>query len=163
MKLLPITSAFLFFSQFLSLTGQAQNVIDSTISKDTQFELVNDTLVSASGLKIYPGQKFILGNPAGANGRYRAIISKYAALVPNIWGKNNGYENMIENYVSTKKSKKQVEALAPPGQVYTLGKGGKKQFQFYFTMLLSDTNDYQCDILLALRLRELVFQSLLDL
>lgn len=160
MKLLPITSAFLFFTLFLSLTSQAQNGIDSTISKDTQFELVNDTLVSASGLKIYPGQKFILGNPAGANGRYRAIISKYAALVPNIWGKNNGYENMIENYVSTKKSKKQVEALAP-GQVYTLGKigkGGKKQFQFYFTMLLSDTNDYQCDILLALRLKELVFQ-----
>ena len=157
---LSINVAFPFFVLFMSSTAHAQNSIDSTMTKDTKFELANDTLTSPLGLKIYPGQKFMLGNGVGPNGRYRSIISKYAALVPNIWGHNNGYEYLIENYVDNKKGKKQLEALAP-GQVFTLGKivkAGKNQFQFYFTSLSSETNDYRCDILLALRFKELLFQ-----
>ena len=160
MKFLPITLTFLYFALFVSSSAHAQNSIYSTITEDTKFELANDTLISPSGLKIYPGQKFMLGNGVGPNGRYRSIISKYAALVPNIWGRNNGYEYLIENYVDNKKGKKQLEVLAP-GQVYTLGKivkSGKKQFQFYFTSLSSEANDYRCDILLGLRLKELWFQ-----
>lgn len=116
--------------------------------------------MSPSGLKIYPGQKFRLGNGAGRNGRYRSIISKYAALVPNIWGGNNGYEYLIENYVDNKKGKKQLELLIP-GQVFTIGKivkTGKKQFQFYLANVFTGVGDYRCDILLALRLKELAFK-----
>lgn len=160
MKFLSISLTYLCLALFMSPFAHAQNSIDSTITKNTKFELVNDTLISSSGLKIYLGQKFILGNGVRANGRYRSIISKYAALVPNIWGGNNGYEYLIENYVDNKKGRKQLEALAT-GQVFTLGKivkTGKKEFQFYITSLSSDTNDYRCDILLALRLKELWFQ-----
>jgi hypothetical protein len=160
MKFLSITLTFLYFVLFVSSSGHAQNSIDSTITEDTKFELLNDTLISPSGLKIYSGQKITLGNGVGPNGRYRSIISKYAVLVPNIWGRNNGYENLIENYVDNKKGKKQLEALIP-GQVFSLGKivkTGKTQFQFYFTSLSSEANDYRCDILLALRLKELWFQ-----
>src|SRR5687767_9409201 len=98
MKFLSITLTFLYFALFVSSSAHAQNSIDSTITEDTKFELANDTLLSASGLKIYPGQKFTLGNGVGPHGRYRSIVSKYAALVPNIWGRNNGYEYLIENY-----------------------------------------------------------------
>jgi len=160
MKLLSLILACFYFTLFLSPSAHAQISTDSTITEDTKFELVNDTLTSASGLKIYPGQKFTLGNGARPDGRYRSIISKYAALVPNIWGRNNGYEYLIENYVDNKKGKKELQALAP-GQVFTLGKItklGKKQFQFYFSSLSSEANDYRCDILLALRLKELWFQ-----
>jgi hypothetical protein len=79
--------------------------------------------------------------------------------VPNIWGRNNGYEYLIENYVDNKKGRKQLAALAP-GQVFTLQrivKMGKDKFQFYYAGLSSETNDYRCDILLALRLKELSF------
>lgn len=160
MKYLSITLTFLYFLLFVPSFAHAQNSIDSTIMEDTKFELVNDTLTSASGLKLYPGQKFTLGNGVGPNGRYRSIISKYAALVPNIWGRNNGYEYLIENYVDNKKGKKQLQALTP-GQVFTLGKivkSGTKHFQFYLTSLNSEANDYRCDILLALRLKELWFE-----
>ena len=153
-------SLILIFSLFMSSPALAQTSADSTITENTKFELANDTLVSQSGLKIYPGQKFTLGKGVGPNGRYRSIISKYAALVPNIWGRNNGYEYLIENYVDNKKGKKQLEALAP-GQAFTLGKivkAGKNQFQFYLTSLSSESNDYRCDILLSLRLKELLFQ-----
>jgi hypothetical protein len=160
MKLVPIPLALFCLALLISPSAHAQNSIDSTITADTKFELVNDTLTSSSGLKIYPGQKFRLGNGAGPDGRYRSIVSKYAALVPNIWGRNNGYEYLIENYVDNKKGKKQIAALAP-GQAFTLGKiakAGKNQFMFYFTSLSSEANDYRCDILLALKLKELLFQ-----
>lgn len=160
MKFLSITLAFLCFSLFVSSSANSQNSIDSVITENIKFELAHDTLTSPSGLKIYPGQKFTLGNGVGPNGRYRSIISKYAALVPNIWGRNNGYEYLIENYVDNKKGKKQIGALAP-GQVFTLGKivkAGKNQFQFYLAGLSSESNDYRCDILLALQLKELLFQ-----
>ena len=160
MKFISLALAFLYFALFISSSVHAQNGIDSSITEDTKFELAKDTLTSPSGLKIYPGLKFTLGNGVGPNGHYRSIISKYAALVPNIWGRNNGYEYLIDNYVDNKKGKKQLEALAP-GQVFTLGKivkAGKNQFQFYFASISSETNDYRCDILLALRLKELTFQ-----
>lgn len=160
MKFLSVSLSFLYFALFVSSSVHAQNSIDSAITEYTKFELANDTLSSPSGLKIYPGQKFTLGIGVGPNGRYRSIISAYAALVPNVWGRNNGYEHMIENYVDNKKGKKQLKALAP-GQVFTLGKivkTGKKQFQFYYTSLSSEANAYRCDILLALRLKELWFQ-----
>ncbi len=69
-------------------------------------------------------------------------------------------EYLIENYVDNKKGKKQLEALAA-GQVFTIGKivkVGKNKFQFYLTGLSSEIGDYRCDILLALRLKELTFQ-----
>lgn len=160
MKFLSVTLASCYCILILSSSVYAQNSIDSTITKDTKFYLANDTLISASGLKIYPGQKLILGEGSAHNGRYRSIVSKYAALVPNIWGRNNGYEYLIENYTDNKKGRKQMEALMP-GQVFTIGKItriGKNQFLFYFTGLSSDTNDYRCDILLALGSKELLFQ-----
>ncbi len=159
MKSLITKLALIYCALSISYSVHAQINIDSTIIDVAKFELVNDTLTAASGLKIYPGQKFRLGYGAGHNGCYRSIISKYAALVPNIWGHNNGYEYLIENYVDNKKGKKQLQALAP-GQIFTLGKilkAGKKQFVFYYSSLSSETNVYRCDILLALQLKELLF------
>lgn len=153
-------SIILAFAILMFSSAHAQKSTDSTITENTKFELSNDTLISSFGLKIYSGQKFTLGKGVGSNGRYRSIISKYAALVPNIWGRNNGYEYLIENYVDNKKGEKQLEALTP-GLEFTIGKivkAGKNQFQFYLTSLSSEANDYRCDILLALRLKELLFQ-----
>lgn len=160
MKFISKTLNTVFFSLILSLTAHAQIGTDSTITEETKFEFADDTLTSLTGLKIYSGQKFILGIGAGPNGRYRSIISKYAALVPNIWGHNNGYKYLIENYVDNKKGKKQLEALTE-GQVFTIGKiakAGKKQFQFYIASLSSEAGEYRCDILLALQLKELTHQ-----
>jgi hypothetical protein len=160
MKFLSTPKSLLYFVICISSSAYTQNSFDSTITKETKFELKNDTLTSMLGLRIYSGQKFILGNGAGLNSRYRSIISKYAALVPNIWGRNNGIENLIENFVDNKKGKKQLEALTP-GQVFTFGKinkVGKKEFEFYLTSITSEYKVYRCDILLALQLKELLFQ-----
>lgn len=151
-------SAFFFF-YCISIHAYSQKSIDSSFYRDIKFELTNDTLTSPDGLIIYSGQKFKLGKGAGTEGRYRSIVSKYAAMVPNIWGGNNGYEYLIENYVDNKKGRKELEALEP-GQVFTLRKivkAGKNKFEFYFARITSETEEYRCDVLLALRLKELLF------
>ncbi len=160
MKFPSVTLACLCLTFFVSSSIHAQNSIDSTIPGAANFELRGDTLISPAGLKIYPGQKCTLGAGAGPNGSYRSIISKYAALVPNIWGGNNGYQFLIENYVDNKKGQKQLQALTS-GQTVTIGKitkTGTKQFRFYLTTLHFEADDYRSDILLALQLKELVLE-----
>jgi hypothetical protein len=159
MKYLPIILVKLFIAILISQTTFAQKSKDTEINKDTKFVVVNDTLISESGRKIFVGQKLKLGKPSGNNNSYRSIISKYAALVPNIWGNNNGLKHLIENYVDNKKGKKQLAELIP-GQIFTIGKivkTGKKEFQFYYGKLLTESTNYGCDILFALELGELTF------
>jgi hypothetical protein len=78
----------------------------SSIAYGMTLELKNDTLVSDKGQKFYVGQQLILGQPDRADGLYRSIISSKAAIVPAIWGQDKRYEYPIENYVDSKKIKK---------------------------------------------------------
>ncbi len=131
------------------------------ISADMVFELKNDTLFSNTGLKIFVGQKFILGEAAGANG-YRSIISKKTAIVPSIWGQNKNYENAIENHVQPKKETAKLKVDLVPGiamsvkKIY-LDRTGKPHF--YCIWLLSKKDNYRCDIKLALQLKELLLEQ----
>lgn len=140
----------------------AQSSTDSLFGKGINAELRNDTLFVGSGIIIYPGQQFVVGTGARVDGGYRTIISKYAAIVPTIWGHNSKYEYDIENVVDSKKGR-QLLAELKPGQILTIGKigkGGKKEYQYYSATLLSDGKElkYRCDILVALRLKELLLQ-----
>jgi len=103
----------------------------------------------------------IIGNASGEAGHYRAIISKKAAIVPSIWGQDKRYENAIENYVDTKKSKEKLKKSLIPGNKLTINKIGLSKTgkpYFYFVSLLSDVDRYNCDIKLALILKELLLQ-----
>ncbi|MBN9297143.1 MAG: hypothetical protein J0I41_09030 [Filimonas sp.] len=158
-------SAILFISTFTLLAIHSTSIYgktkpDSLITAGMTFELRNDTLVANSGLLIFVGQKFLIGNSTGKEGQYRSIISKKAAIVPSIWGQDKRYENAIENYVDSKKNKEKVKASLIPGNLLTiksikLSKVGKPHF--YIASLSSPSDDYNCDIKLALRLGELLF------
>ncbi len=152
-------SKVLFYILFL-LTVSSSIANGQTLGADAkQYELKNDTLFSASGIKIFSGQKLQLGNATGYNGLYRSIISKWAAVVPRIWGKNPNFENDIENHVDNKKGKASLKKLIP-GQFYTVGKirlmGYKNKYHYYLVTLVSDAGEYKADISLALQLRELL-------
>lgn len=158
-KLILISLAFLIICFRNSVYGQSNT--DSLINSGMTFELKNDTLFSNTGLNIYAGQKFILGNAAGEEGRYRSIISRKAAIVPSIWGQNKQYENAIENYVDSKKNKEKLKRSLIPGKELTiqrmgLSKTGKPHF--YIVALSSGSDGYNCDIKLALLLNELLLQ-----
>ena len=153
-----------FFAVFLIVliynSAQGQTDSDSLINMSMTFELKNDTLYSNTGLKFYKGQKLIIGNNAGANRRYRSILSDRAALVPSIWGQDKRYNYAIENYVDSKKNREKMKKLIP-GQVLTitgigLSKTGKPHF--YSAGLTSGADRYYCDLKLALNLRELLIQ-----
>ena len=125
------------------------------------FGLNGDTLFSNTGLKIFVGQKLIIGNASGEAGQYRSIISKKAAIVPSIWGQDTRFEYAIENYVDSKKSKEKVKKSLIPGSLLTikgivLSKTGKPHF--YLVALSSDSDGYKCDIKLALVLKEILLQ-----
>lgn len=124
-------------------------------------ELKNDTLFSNTGLYFFVGQKLIIGNAAGESGYYRSVIYKNAAIVPSIWGQDMRYENAIENHVNKKKSREKVKSTLLPGNLLTVKKisfckTGKPYF--YLVSLSSDSDSYNCDVKLALVLKELLLQ-----
>ena len=125
------------------------------------FTLKKDTLISNTGLKIYVGLKLIIGNASGNEGQFRSIISKNAAIVPSIWGQDKRYENAIENYEDSRKSKENLKSTLIPGTVVTIKKihfctTGRPHF--YLVKISSDLDSYNCDIKLALKLKELLLQ-----
>jgi hypothetical protein len=125
------------------------------------FELKKDTLFSNTGLKIYVGKKFVLGKPAGEEGRYRSIISKKAALVPSIWGQNKNFEYAIENYVDSKKDKEKLKNSLIQGTILTvkgMGLSTTAKPHFYMVALSSESDYYRCDVKLALILKELLLE-----
>lgn len=126
------TSFFLLFFS-ASLYGQENN--SGSIAKNTTFEFKNDTLYSATGLKLYAGQQFIIGNAAGEDGQYRSIISSKAALVPSIWGQDPRYEYAIENYVDSKKNKEKLKkTLGRATRLPSPGSFIQKQANPFFTL-----------------------------
>lgn len=146
----------LLLVSWICLYGQPAS--DTLINKQTKFELKNDTLFASTGLKIYPGQKFIIGQPAGENGFFRSIVSKRAALVPSIWGQDMRYEYAIENHVNKKKSREAVKEAMIPGNTVTVKKiifSKTAKPNFYFVSLSTDTDTFGCDIKFALLLGEL--------
>jgi len=108
--------AFIIFFSF-SIYGQTNS--DALINNNMLFELKNDTLFSNTGLKIFIGQKLMIGNAAGEAGQYRSVISSKAAIVPSIWEQDLRDENTIENYVDSKKNKEKVKKSLVPGNVLT--------------------------------------------
>ena len=151
----------LVFAIFFSVSLYGQSDREVPINNNTVFELRGDTLFSGSGLKIFINQKLIIGNAAGKAGNYRSIISKKAAIVPSIWGQDSRYENAIENCVDSKKNKEKLKILLVPGNVLTIkrivfSKTGKPYF--YLVSIDSGTDYYNCDIKLALNLKELLLQ-----
>ena len=157
-KLFTILLASSFIVFFCNTVyGQTKN--DSLINGKTTLELKNDTLFSDTGLKFFVGQKLIIGNAAGESGYYRSVIHKNAAIVPSIWGQDMRYENAIENHVNKKKSREKVKSSLVPGSLVTIKgigfcKTGKPHF--YLVSLSSDTDSFNCDIKLALILKELL-------
>ena len=152
---------FLFFVLLFSCSLNGQTNSDKLINKDALFELKGDTLFSNTGFKIFVGQKLIVGKATGNEGLFRSIISKKAAIVPSIWGQDKRYENAIENIVDSKKNKQKVKDSLTSGKELTikkimLSKTGKPHF--YMVRLLSDTDEYNCDIKLSLILNELLLK-----
>jgi len=143
----------------------AQSGIDSLASDSRQAELKGDTLATSAGLKIYVGQKLIIGKPARPDGLFRSIISSKAAIVPNIWGrKNRGYENDIENYVDTKKDKEKIKNELIPGFTVTIKKisliGNPNKYHYYMAILSPESGSdyYRTDILFAFKINELLLK-----
>lgn len=151
----------LVFIALIPVLLNAQTSSDKIINKSTTVEFKNDTLFYSNGLKLFIGQKLIIGNAAGDAGQYRSIISKKAALVPSIWGQDMRYENAIENYEDSKKNKEKVKKSLITGNLLTITKIGFQKTgkpYCYLVSLSSDTDSYNCDIKLALILKELLLQ-----
>ncbi len=161
MKKLIITFLALYFIILINNSVYGQTNTNSLINSGMTLELKNDTLFSSTGLKFFAGQKFIIGNAAGDAGQYRSIISSKAAIVPSIWGQDRRYENAIENYVDSRKSKEKVKNSLIPGNVLIIKRMGlwkNSKPHFYIVSLSSGTDGYSCDIKLALMLKELLLQ-----
>ena len=160
MKKTIIQSLLVFSIVSTANSVYSQSTADSLVTTTMTFELKNDTLYSNTGLKFYKGQKFIIGNPARPDGKYRSILSDRAALVPAIWGENKKFPYTIENYVDSKKNRALMKKLVP-GQTLTitgvgLSKTGKPHF--YSAGLTSGKDRYYCDIKFSLLLKELLLQ-----
>ena len=152
----------LFLIVFATKTTFGQTNDETLIKDDMTFELKNDTLYSSTGLKLFVGQQFIVGNASNDGGQFRSIISTRAAIVPSIWGQDRRYENAIENYVDSKKNKEKLRQFLVPGNSLTikwigLSKTGKPHF--YMVLLASETGACKADIKLALRLGELLLKQ----
>lgn len=145
----------------MSSIGYGQQDADTLQNKSLLYDFKNDTLFDQHGGKIFVGQILTLGNDATGNGKYRSIISKWAAIVPTIWGPDRRYENEIENHIDNKKGKASLLELKP-GLSLTIKKivltGNRKYTRYYMVLLSTATNEYKADIALALRLRELQVQ-----
>jgi len=155
--IIPLASYFIICI-FHPVYGQTTT--NSSINGGMAFELKNDTLYSNTGLKFFIDQKLIIGNASGEAGYYRSITYKNAAIVPSIWGQDMRYENAIENHVNKKKSREKVKSAVLPGNYLTIKKIGlwkSSKPNFYLVSLSSDTDSYQCDLRLALLLKELLF------
>jgi hypothetical protein len=151
----------LFFIITYSATLYGQANADTFISHDMAMELKNDTLYFGTGLKLFTGQKLVIGNASGGAGTYRSIISKKAAIVPSIWGQDKRFENAIENYVDSEKNKEKVKKALIPGNILTIKKISLSKTAkpyFYLVSLSSDTDGYNCDIKLALTLGEILLE-----
>ena len=162
MRKLIIISLGSFSLVLLRNSVSGQTSTDSLLNNGMTLELKNDTLLSKTGLRLFIGQKLIIGNPSGEAGQYRSIISKKAAIVPSIWGKDKRFENAIENYVDSKKNKEKVKNSLLPGNLLTIKKMGFSKTgkpHFYMVSLSSESDDYNCDIRLALLLKELLLQQ----
>ncbi|MEO6454715.1 MAG: hypothetical protein ABIN97_11605 [Ginsengibacter sp.] len=151
----------IFLIAFFSNSIYGQTKEENLINDEMTFELKNDTLYSHTGLKLSVGQKLIIGNASGEGGQFRSIISNKAAIVPSIWGQDKRFENAIENYVDSKKSKERLRKSLVPGSPLTikgigLSKTGKPHF--YMVSLSSDSEGCKADIKLALILKELLLQ-----
>ena len=136
--------------------GQANT--DPTVHPGMTLQLKGDTLYTDTDLKFFVGQKLVIGNPSGDDGFYRAVIYKNAALVPSIWGQDMRYDNAIENHVNKKKSREKVKSSFVPGNSVTIThitylKTAKPYF--YLVSLEYDGDRYNCDLRLALVLKEL--------
>lgn len=159
-KLITISVASYLIVLFSnSVYGQINT--DSLINGAMTLELKNDTLFSNTGFKIFVGQKLSIGNAAGEGGYYRSVISKDAAIVPSIWRQDMRFENAIENHVNKKKSMEKVKKSLIPGNNLTIkkirfSKTGKPYF--YLVSISTDTDDFSCDIKLALILKEFLLQ-----
>lgn len=119
----------------------------------------DDTLFSNTGLKLFVGQRLIIGKPSGEDGNFRSINHNSAALVPSIWGQDTRYPYAIENHVNKKKSKEKVKKNLVPGNSVVINKIGYLKTgkpYFYAASFLSDTEGFYCDIKLALILKELL-------
>ena len=151
-----------FATPILFLTAFFSSPIYGQTKDEMTFELKNDTLYSSTGLKLFVGQKLIIGNASGEGGQFRSIISSKAAIVPSIWGQDKRFENAIENYVDSKKNKERLKKFLVPGTPLTikgigLSKTGKPHF--YMVLLSSDSGGCKADIKLALLLGELLLQQ----
>ena len=151
----------LVFLSFFPFLLNAQISSDNTINKNTTVEFKDDTLFYSNGLKLFIGQKLMIGNAAGEAGQYRSIISKKAALVPSIWSQDMRYENAIENYEDSKKNKEKVKKSLLSGNILTITKIGFQKTgkpYCYLVFLSSESDSYKCDIKLSLILKELLLK-----
>jgi hypothetical protein len=144
---------------FATLTTFGQKGSETLSDDNVTFELKNDTLYASTGLKLFVGQELTIGKPSGIDGYFRSIISKKAAIVPSIWGQDKRYENAIENYADAKKNKERLTDFLLSSKSVTikeisLSKTGKPFF--YMVWLASNTGECKADILLALKLSELI-------
>jgi hypothetical protein len=150
---------FIFLYCIFCETLYAQLSSDTIINKEMKLEFKNDTLFTSTGLKFYAGKKLIIGNSSGEAGNFRSIISRKAAIVPSIGGQDKKYENAIENYVDSKKRKEKVKNSLLSGKVLTINKimfSKSSKPSFYLVSISSDTDDYNCDLKMALVLKELL-------
>ena len=152
----------LFLIVFATKRTFGQTSSATLIKDDMTFELKNDTLYSSTGLKLFIGLQLIIGLPSGLDGDFRSIISKKAAIVPSIWGRDKRYENAIENYVDSKKNKEKLKSFLLSAKSLTikgiaLSKTGKPYF--FLVWLSSGTGECKADIELALKSKELLLNS----
>src|SRR5438552_13004856 len=99
-----------------SSSRKSGGISDAVTVDNESFQLKNDILYSSTGLKLFKGQKLVIGNPAGDDGHYRSIIYRNAAIVPSIWGQDRRYDHAIENHVNVKKSREVVKQALIPGK-----------------------------------------------
>lgn len=153
---------FLMLQLITATINYGQTNADITTNSQISATLKGDTLYASTGQKYYVGQQLIVGKPSGSDGQFRSIISKKAAIVPSIWGQDKRYENAIENYVDSKKSREElIECLKTAKSLkikkIVLSKTAKPHF--YLVWLESETDMCKADIEWALRLGELLLKQ----
>lgn len=137
----------------------ANKTFDEVMVGKERLQLRNDTLYSSTGSKFFIGQQLTIGQSAGADGYYRSITSRHAAIVPSIWGQDKRYEYAIENHVSGSKSREIVKQQFKPGKIVTIKSIGlwkNSKPNFYLVWLSYDNEAYACDIQFAIALKELL-------
>lgn len=160
MKHLPILIIIVFVVSCSSSRNSQSRVYDIVTTDNESYQLKGDTLFSSTGLKLYKGQKLVIGNPAGQDGYYRSIIYK-TAIVPSIWGQDKRYDHAIENHVNVEKSREGVKRLLGAGSLVTIKEIGlwkNSKPNFYIVSLTSGSDVFVCDLQFALSLKEISLQ-----